>query len=211
MAKRKKQGKKETEKKDESKEQQEKSLLRKKPWEETEEEIIIEEGSLEGLTEQPAQEIEEEDFSEFMISPSGEALTPTLSSSFPTQTAEENLDEIGRSTPTPALREQKFVEEGKYLMAYNEPDYTAGRSEETILKGPAERGMMTRTFEEMRTVQPRVLIEDWKEGGESIEQRGRDDLREYIVAEPETRQEERRMPFEKMSSEYRVLKRKKAA
>ena len=176
-----------------------------------EEQVELDENSLESIAEQPAQEIEEDNFSEFMISTGTEMPTPTLEVSqfASTPTTEENLEEIGRRAPTPATEEQ--VKEVDYVTTYNEPSYTLGTNEETLIKGAEERGMRTRTFEELRNVQPRVLIEDWRGGGESIERHGRDDLREYIVAEPETRQEDRRLPFEKMSSEYRVLKRKRAA
>jgi len=175
------------------------------------EKIEIEEISLEELTEKSEpQETEEDNFSEFMLSPAGEMPTPTLLSSTPFAPAPEtaNLEERGRDAPLREPTTNEQVREADYITVYNEPSYVAGTSEESILKGARERGMTGRTVEELRNTQQRILIEDWKEGGESIVRHGRDDLREYIVTETEIRQEENKLPFER-ASEYRPLKRKR--
>lgn len=168
--------------------------------------------SLEDLTETPQTEtFEADNFSEFMLpSPSEEMPTFTLPPSTTEPFTEpENLEQSAASsigtpmpTPTPAIRRED------YLIIDNEPSYTAGTSEETILKNIEERGMMARTQEQIRHMQPRVMIEEWPEIEEAKE-RSRETLREYVIVEAERREEPTRgLPFEQQRK-YRELKRKR--
>ena len=175
---------------------------------ETEENIELEEVSLEELTEQPEQQAGD-NFSEFMVSSSEAMPTATLNSSpsdelaLPTETLEEETADAPQLPAVPEIE----PEEEQYTTVYNEPQYTAGTSEESILSRREERGMIG-TPEELRHIQPRVEIEDWQEGGQSIEggRTGGGHLREYVVSDEVEKREERRLPFEE-KTKYRSSRR----
>ncbi len=181
--------------------------------EETEEKVELQDISLEEITEEPEEPITGEDFSEFMLGPASEmptaTLTPTPSDelALPTETLEE---EAAEAPALPAIPEVEEPEE-QYMTVYNEPSYSApGMSEENILVERREReemGMMG-TPEELRHAQRRIKVDDWQEGGQSIEQgrTGGGHLREYVVSEDVERREERRLPFEE-KTKYRAAKR----
>jgi len=175
------------------------------------EKIELEEISLEKLAEQPAEQgiVDAGNFSEFMLSSSEEMPTATLPTTPITElpAPEETLEEGAAEAPElPGMPEVQEPEEEQYRID-NEPQYTAGTSEEEILSGREERGMIAATAEELRDIRPRVEMEEWHEGGESIEQRrtGGGHLREYVVAETEARDEERKLPFEE-KTKYRSIK-----
>ena len=186
---------------DRKKEQKEKIEKRTK-----EQEIELKEISLEELAEQPEQEIEADNFSEFMLSEtSAEMPTLTLPSSpipTPVDAGEENLEEIGRKARETS--ETGEIERREYVTIYNPPQYTAGTNEETILRNMEERGMTGRTVEELRHIRPRIMMEDWHEAGETRE-RAREMSGDYLVVETERREEEKRLPIEQ-KRKYRELK-----
>lgn len=181
--------------------------------------------TLEDIAEQPTQQEagEESSFSEFMLSPEREMPTATLPTSddSPTisQTPEiqqpDNLEQIGAASsigtpipPSPAPTPR----ETDYLTVYNQPDYTgsAGSNEKIVFDNMSDRGMSTRTIEEMRNVQPRVMIEEWHEIGAPEPQRTGENLRDYVVLEPGRKQEldHKKLPFEERTK-YKELKRER--
>lgn len=173
--------------------------------------------TLEEITEQ--QETEADNFSEFMLSSETEVITPTLPTSFtpstepvltPAEAETTNLEEsaasaIGTPMPTATTEAIDYV-----ARAYNEPDYTGGMDEERVLNRMSERGMAARTPDELRNIQPRVIIEDWHEVGMSEEKIRGENLRDYVVMETGARTDidKRRLPFEQQRK-YRTLKRGK--
>jgi len=188
--------------KEEKIELQEDSFLRKKLGKE---EIELEDGSLEGLAEQPEQQTitEANNFSEFMVETNREMPIATLPNSLTPIAPEENLEAIEREPR--AAREEIQPERENVSYIRNPPQYTAGTSEETILKGMEERRMMGRTAEELRDTRPRVMIEDWHEVGAGGGRGAGDESRDYIITELETREEEKQ-PFQQQKK-YRTLKR----
>lgn len=174
---------------------------------------------LEELAEAPEQEAitEADNFSEFMFSPSQEMPTSTLPSaetpiSEPVSEAPESLegidaaDSIGTAPPTQAIQGEE-----QYVSVYNEPDYTAGTSEETIFERMQERGMAARSAEQARSVQPRTVIEEWHETGAPRQERGGDNIRDYVAVEEGRRAdvERRNLPFQERIK-YKELKRGRA-
>lgn len=198
-------------KKQESKEEEEDQDDESEEDEESEEQ---DNETLEAMAEQSVS-APESDFSDFMTSSVSGSVSEGISTSVlpvatpaepvPQAAPDENLEEIGRETPTPepAL---PTARERDYIEVRNEPEYTAGTSEEDIIKGMKERGMTARTVEQLRATRPRVLMEEWHEGGEVRRTGTGDDLREYTVTSVETRDEERALPFEKQRK-YKELKR----
>ena len=177
---------------------------------EEDEKIELGEISLEELAEQPEERtVDAGNFSEFMLSSSEEMPTATLPTTpVPELPApEETLEEGAAEAPElPAVPEVEEPEEEQYRID-NEPQYAAGTSEEEILSGREERGMTAATAEELRHIRPRVEIEEWHEAGVDTEHQrtGGGHLREYVIAETEARDAERKLPFEE-KTKYRSIK-----
>lgn len=183
-----------------------------------------EEMNLEEITEQPDAS-QETSFSEFM-SPARDMPTATLPSSQQseplglTQQApqqSDNLEEIGAAssigTPTGVNQQSNMeAQRQQYMSVYNQPDYTdsSGSNEKIVFDRMEDRGMSLRTVEDMRNVRPRVMIEDWHETGIPDHQREGENLRDYVVLEPGSRQglDHRGLPFEE-KTKYKELKRGK--
>ena len=165
------------------------------------------EQSLERLAETP--EISETaDFSEFMIPETSDMPTLTLPSSSSPSLAEptENLEESASSSIASSPTTTQPVQQD-YVSIYNQPDYTAGTSEEKIIEGLRRSDRAVRTAEQLRDIRPRVEIEEWHETGEARERTSSgENLKDYMVTEVERREEERKLPFEQ-KRKYRELKR----
>jgi len=177
-----------------------------------EQEVELDEKTLEGLTES-SEPTEANNFSEFMLSSSEEMPTATLSTSIipepeltETPQAPETLEEVGAEVSLPAPE----ATPSDYVTIYNEPDYAAGASEETILENVGERKTFLHTAEQVREMKPRVTMEEWHEIGEARERAGgREDIRDYVVTDIGRREEtEKKLPFEQQRK-YKELKRGK--
>ncbi len=201
---------------DEDEDETDEETLNEEPIEQVPEATDLKEASLEEIAESPEQETEADKFSEFMVS-SPEEDMPTMTLQ-PTATeapeANEDLEELGAASSigTPIPQTPATGGHVDYVKVYNEPDYSAGTSEETIFDHMSQRRMAARTVEELRNVRPRAVIEDWHEAGYPEQERGVENLRDYVVVEEGTRGdiEGRRLPFEE-KRKYRELKRGRGA
>ncbi len=164
------------------------------------------EESLEELAEAPEMP-ETDSFSEFMIPETSEMPTMTLPSSSTAVEPEENLEDSASSSiaSTPINTSQQVQQD--YVTIYNQPEYTAGSSEEKMIEGIRRGDRATRTAEQLRDIRPGVAFEDWHEAGESRERARGENLREYVIAEADDRKEEsRKLPFEERRK-YKELRR----
>ena len=120
------------------------------------EEDVEEEKDLEEIT----TEIEDDSFSEFMLSDTGDMPTATLeSTNIINSSSEQSLEEETADAPTsvPSLGEVK--QEFDYALVTNEPKYSA-TSEEGMAGEMRDREVMARTIEQMRVTPRRVMVED---------------------------------------------------
>jgi len=173
--------------------------------------IEIDEKSLEDLAEEP-EGLKEEEFSEAMLRTSSESTTPTLQSTPETkpEEQEDTLEEIGKTAPATGIPEETTPDRD-YMMVYNEPDYSSGAPEETVMKEASERQMVGRTAEQLRHVQPRAIMEDWHETPDTM-RTGGGGMRDYAVSADVKVLEKPgdTLPFEQSGlKDYRPLKRGK--
>ncbi len=189
---------------------EEKLEKKEKELEEDEEEKLEEKGPSqhETLKDLIESEVEENDFSEFMLSslsseeksstPTLPSLTDRIAPEVENLETERETERLSTQTKTPGFQEYT-------ANVYNEPSYAPGTSEEKMIENMRE-SRIVRTVGEVRETMPRIDIEDFDQlKNMVIEDQMRKMPEDYFILDVERAEEERKLPFQQQRK-YKEIK-----